>query len=207
MKNEKNSVRVLRRWACLRGASISSRAQMLKLTGSREPDKQTNQARRERQRQIESVDVDQFVVLDSRCLHNGSSVRFGAAVRALGGDTCSQEFTGAGGGAGEHQQRQMHVQVSESAHDAANSSLQTPPGTHTGSRELEPAVTMTTSRYVIMKTPETHFNDTCLSKHIVTSLLDAKIMSAREVKVKSSCYVQTKDFNIILTDVFLYRKK
>lgn len=58
-----------------------------------------------------------------------SSGRFGAALRDVGGDLCSQEFAGAGGCSGENEQRQMHIQVPHSAHDPANRCFQTPPGT------------------------------------------------------------------------------
>lgn len=62
--------------------------------------------------------------------HACVSGRSGAAVRGVGGVSRPQELTGAGGCSGEDPQRQMHVQVSDSAHDSAHRRLQTPPGTN-----------------------------------------------------------------------------
>ena len=55
-----------------------------------------------------------------------------AAVRGAGAESRAQELSGAGGRAGEDQQRQMRVQVPQSAHDPAHRSLQTPSGTCRG---------------------------------------------------------------------------
>lgn len=62
--------------------------------------------------------------------HVRLSGRSGASVRGVGGVSRPQEFTGAGGCSGEDPQRQMHVQVPDSAHDSAHRCLQTPPGTN-----------------------------------------------------------------------------
>lgn len=62
--------------------------------------------------------------------HVRLSGRSGAAVRGVGRVSRPQEFPRAGGCSGEDPQRQMHVQVPDSAHDSAHRCLQTPPGTY-----------------------------------------------------------------------------
>lgn len=77
------------------------------------------------------------------------SGRSGAAVRGVGGVSRPQKLAGAGGCSGEDPQRQMHVQVPDSAHDSAHRCLQTPPGTNLNNSCVKRDLKMTHSKIIM----------------------------------------------------------